>query len=457
MRIRLILLVLTLPAFAFTQSYQLIGKISGLSDQYVYLHSFYGAEKGKIDSVKVAKDGSFTYRFPQNAYRGMYRLRWSNNKMMDIIFHNENIRFTTHTNSVVDSLRFLESRENQMYFEYLKKRNEAEFKLELLQPLINHYPRNDPFYQTLLTQFQLINDHLTEYVRHQTENYPGSLAARIIRFDFTPRSSTPLSDEEHLDFLKNHFFDNTDFGDTMLLYSNVISSKVVQFLSLYRNTVLEKEEQEAEFIKAVDVLIQKSRNAGPVFTYILDFLVSGFGTYGFDKVIAFIAERFDPENKCFENQNKTPIEQKLETLKKFAVGKKIDDFEAMDLTGRPIKLSALSSDYVLLIFWASWCPHCNTLVTDLRKAYLPDNRHKLEVVAVSLDESPDELKKFIETHQLHWINICDGQKWNGDLVRKYGVYATPTIFLLDRNLQILARPADYKETMDALFRFNVLK
>lgn len=454
---RIILLAFLLPMVAMTQNFSLSGKISGLSGEKISIHGFYGAEGKRIDSVDVKTDGSFTYQFPENAYSGMYRLRWGKNQMMDIIYNRQNIRFTTRAGSVVDSLVFSESAENQLYFDYLQKRNETEFKLELIFPLINMYPKDDPFYQTVTRQYDFVNNEMSDWVVTQTKNNAGKYATKLIKADFTPRPSSALTEEQHVEFLKVHFFDQIDFTDTTLLYSNIISSKTIQYLSLFQNNRLDKDQLQVEFIKAVNMIMEKTKSSPTVYAYVMDYLINGFNSYGFDKVITYIADNIDLEDQCIDEERKVELEKKVESHKKFSPGKKLADFETRDIGGKNVKLSDIDSDYTLLVFWATWCPHCNSLVKDLKKIYLPDNRHKLEIITVSLDESKEELDRFLKEGGYDWINVCDYKKWKGELVQQFDIFATPTMFLISKDLTIEAKPITYSELMDELYKRNILR
>lgn len=454
---RFILFAFLFPLFACAQNFSLNGRISGLSGERISIHGFYGAEGKRIDSVEIKTDGSFTYQFPKNAYTGMYRLRWGKNQMMDIIYNRENIRFTTHTSSVVDSLVFSESVENQLYFEYLQKRNEAEFKLELIYPLINMYPKDDPFYETVTRQYDMVNNGMSEWVATVTKKNTGKYAAKLIKADFTPRPSSALTEEQHVDFLKVHFFDQIDFTDTTLLYSNIVSSKTIQYLSLYQNNRLDKDQLQVEFIKAVNMIMEKTKSSPTVYAYVMDYLINGFNSYGFDKVITYIADNINLEDQCIDEERKAELEKKVESHKKFSAGKQLPDFDTQDIGGKKVKLSAINSDYTLLVFWATWCPHCNTLVKELKKIYLPDNRNKLEIIAVSLDDSKEDLDRFLKEGGYDWINVCDYKKWKGELVQQFDIFATPTMFLVSKDMTIQAKPITYNELMNELYKRNILK
>jgi peroxiredoxin len=451
------IILLTLPFLTSAQDFKVTGKISGMTEGKITVVDFYGNENKAIDSVSIAPDGSFVYQFGKYAQPGMYRLRWGNNQLMDVIFNNENIRFTTHSQAVMDSLVFLQSTENQLYLDYLKRRNENEYKLELLYPLLSRYPADDPFYENIREQYDRVNSDLEQHVATVTEMQPQTLAARIIHADFTPRPPSSLDEPEHINYLKVHFFDNIDFTDTDLLYTNVISNKLIQYLSLYQNNRFSKDQLQVEFIKAVSVMMEKTQVNPAVYEYAMDYLITGFDSYGFDKVITYIADNIHLDDQCYDDERKAELEKKVESLKKFSVGKQVPDFSATDLDGNPVTLSETNSEFTLLVFWATWCPHCTQVVKELRQIYLPDNKHKLEIVAVSLDESPDDLEAFFADGGFDWINICDYKKWQGEIVQQFDIYATPTMFLLEDDLTIAAKPMSIAELRNELFIRNVLK
>lgn len=454
---RILFFLIFLPLLACSQSFTLKGKIAEFPGNKITIHDFYGNENRMIDSVNVSSDGSFTFSFPAWAATGMYRLRWGKNQFMDVIFNAENVEFKTHNLAVIDSLVFSRSIENQLYFDYLKMRNENEFKLELLHPLLSMYPKDDSFYSQITKHYDLINNQLTVYIENVIVENPTTFAAKLIRADFTPRPPAALTEDQHINFLRTHFFDNIDFADTTLLFSNVIANKIIQYLSLYQNNRLDKEQLEVEFIRAVNVIMNKTIVSPTVYEYAMDYLITGFNSYGFDRVITYIADNINLEEQCYDSERKAELEKKVESLKKFAVGMKAPDFEVNDLAGKPVKLSTINSEYTLLVFWATWCPHCNGLVKDLQKIYLPHNRQKLEIITVSLDETPQDIEQFLKDGEYNWINICDYKKWKGDLVQAFDIYATPTMFLLYSDLTIIAKPISYDEVKDELFKRNILK
>lgn len=117
----------------------------------------------------------------------------------------------------------------------------------------------------------------------------------------------------------------------------------------------------------------------------------------------------------------------------------------MDIAGINTKLSLydIQADYTLLVFWASWCPHCRQeiprirdLISEWQKQYSPQK--SVQVVAISLDTNPVEWQKFIQEHQLSsWLHYSGLKGWKGSIHKLYNIYATPTIYLLDREKKII--------------------
>lgn len=449
--------LLIIPFFATAQQHTLEGRIKGLEAKKVFISDFNGNENRAFDSISVDKNGSFKFAFPAGRPVGMYRLRFGENRFVDIIYNNEDISFETYANALIDSLKFTKSVENKIYYDYLNQRNETEYRLSLLNPLISRYPKDDPFYKQIAQQFTSLNTRLYDYTNNLIIKNQNTFVVKIIEADRMPMLDINLHEDARTDFMKAHFFDQANFSDTLLLRTNLISNKVMQYLSFYQNNRMTKDQLEIEFIKAIQVIMNKTKSSPAVYAYAMDYLINGFESYGFEKVITYIADNINLEETCVDDERKAKLENKVESLKKFAIGLKAPDFTATDLKGNTLILSAVKSEYTLLVFWATWCPHCTRLIPELKKIYLPNNKEKLEIIAVSLDESQPELEKFLNEGGYEWINISDFKKWKGEIVQQYDIYATPTMLLLTKDGTITAKPMTFDDVKKELYKRNIIK
>jgi peroxiredoxin len=454
-KILLFILALT-PLFCTAQKHYVAGKISGFEGKSLKISTFYGNENKPVDSVPVLAGGSFRYQVPDKFLNGMYRFRLDKERFIDIIYNFENISFRTTYNELIDSLIFTESAENQVYFDYLKQRNQTSYKKELLDPLLSLYPTDDPFYEQISAKSEALEASFEQFVAKLIELNSKLFVSRIVKMDHTPKIPAKLADQPKSEFMKVHFFDNMDFGDTAMLRTNIISGKLLQYLSLYQNNRMSKEQLEIEFIKAVQVIMTKMKEYPEVYQYSMNYLIGGFESYGFEKVITYIADNINLEETCVDDERKALLEKKVESLKKYAVGKQIPDFSVTSITGEKLTLSSAGSEYLLVVFWATWCPHCSSLLPELTKIYFPESKGKLQMVAISLDDQQSELETFLGKGNYQFFVACDYKKWKGELVQLLDIYATPTMFLLYKDRTILAKPTTYGELKNELFQRNIL-
>ena len=73
------------------------------------------------------------------------------------------------------------------------------------------------------------------------------------------------------------------------------------------------------------------------------------------------------------------------------------------------------------------------------------------MVAISLDASRNDWKNQVdEMGTESWYNLSDLQGWDGPTTVNYNVFATPTMFLIDKNRRILAKPITVSELISAI-------
>ena len=61
----------------------------------------------------------------------------------------------------------------------------------------------------------------------------------------------------------------------------------------------------------------------------------------------------------------------------------------------------------------------------------------VDFLTVSLDEDRTALAATIKVANLRWPVHCDGRGWEGGLVRSVGINALPTVWVLDRQGNLL--------------------
>ncbi len=108
---------------------------------------------------------------------------------------------------------------------------------------------------------------------------------------------------------------------------------------------------------------------------------------------------------------------------------KAPQFRLKDIEGRTINLASLKGKVAIIDFWATWCPPCRLEVPILNNLQTKYRHQGLEIIAISLDESLDDIQRFLEQSPLNYTVV----QGNETVMSQFGhITALPTTFFLDR-------------------------
>jgi len=122
-----------------------------------------------------------------------------------------------------------------------------------------------------------------------------------------------------------------------------------------------------------------------------------------------------------------------------AEGTKAINFEFTDINGKALRLSDFKGKWVLVNFWAPWCPLCWVEVPTLNEL---NKRSDFVVIGIGLDYGPDEnvVRDSASRHNLDFENIvAGGARRNQDSpFRQVGpVDFYPTSYIYDPDGEIV--------------------
>ena len=290
-----------------------------------------------------------------------------------------------------------------------------------------------------------LQDQITTVTQNLIRNNPGTLAAHFIAMDEPVKLDLNVPSAQQDKELKKDYLKNVDFNDTLLLRTNLFTAKLMGYLTLFQNRNMDKKAMEKAFVAPVDTILKKAQVNEKMYLFCLNYLVKGFEDFGFENLLQHIATHQHLADFPGNSLQKIALQKKLRLITELAIGKTAPDFTARTLKGKKIQLSNVKSDNTLLVFWASWCPHCTAALPKLKKYYDPKHPEKLQIIAVSVDESKKPVEKAIRKEGYTWINIAEQKGWDSPIAEMYGVSSTPTFFLLNKDKKIIAKPANIGE------------
>lgn len=434
------LFLLLAPVVIMMAQYSIRIQVDSMPNRKAFLLEFIGVNTQLVDSARVEADGRFQFLLPENAHPGMYRIVVGPNNFWDILFNREPVELRTHYASLVDSLKVISSEDNKLLKEYMHFYITLNRKSEALQQLLRLYPASDPFHRQLRTELQKINQTDQESIsREIIAKNPGSYAARFLKAELSPAIPADLPPEEELSYVLDHFFDNINFTDTALLYSPPLIGKVRSFFSLIPQANPPAMVEEAMKL-GLDRLMSMAVVNDVLYQYILEDISKWAERSEYEEFFAYLTEFYLTGAACKDEERAGELEEILESIRKTAVGTKAPEMILPMDTGVPVILSDIPARYKLVLFWATWCPHCTQMLPEIKRIYQTYRFAGFEVVAISLDQVRSEWQKTIANGGYDWINYSELKGWDCTIAHDYGIRATPTMILMSRDRTILAKP-----------------
>lgn len=454
-KITLVLLASFLQLFSIAGNYTITITVNGLPSTPILLTDFYGDKNRVLDTVITDMKGKATFVLKENQHIGMYKVVCGDDKFIDFIFNNENIVFETSISDVQSSLKVIQSQENQAYFGYLRAYKSIKDKITALQQLTDVYQPTDPFSKQFTAEYYNRIDEISALQKKMQNESPNLYAYKLIKVKTETFPELGGSAFIRSNYVRANWFKNVDFNDTSLFYSNAYTTKVIGYLQVFASKYYSQEQQTQVFKNAIDSILQKSKINRKTYNFVVDFLINGFEEMGSSKLVEFIATRYSDDQSCEHDGTKTTLERKILSYTKLKIGTDAPSFEALTENGTKISLNNYANRTVMLVFWATWCPHCQQILPQIKDMVNKKIDKSFDLITIALDTNKADWREYMKANNFtSTINLCDGKSWDGKIATDYQTYSTPSIFII-QNKKIIAKPNDL-ESMKEILKENKL-
>jgi len=412
------------------------------SEKQVWLYENIGSKHTKLDSATIDQEGH--YQFTKTYPLGFYLVVLNEgNKFAIILNPNEKevkIDFKAVGGRYDETI--VASQENQLLFDYKTRGLKILEEFQILQAQAELAPDDDE----LINAIQAKQDSLllSQGGTHQRlmERAPDSYFSKTLRQSEAPHNALPET-----------YLNDIDFADSSLLRSSVFPRRMMEFLEQYTGN------SEESFRTSIDLILSKAKANDQVYAFSINFLLDLFQEIDARYFFQYVTETYVLAEGCSDIPLDDAIARMTDGYRLLMPGNKAPDFSAPNPKGRQVSLKSIAAknDYVVLFFWASHCHFCEKEMPELKEVYQQYKNKKVAIIAISSDEDVTAWKNAIVEKDLPWTHVSDLKGWKSTPLQLYKVHQTPTFFLLDGDMNIVARPKGPSELSTELGKLTSKK
>lgn len=423
-------------------SQSIVGQIPEAVNTEIVLIGYDGFNEKELAKTITDTEGKFSFSYPRE-YLGAALLKINKVSNLLVLLNKENFEIQWNTIQDLNTLQFKHSPENDFFAQGIKVNQESEQKLAGLKYLLPLYKNNKAhenwLQQEINNQEQVFDQFITnltknsyakDYLSHR--KFLGDLQLTLERYKDLNRV------KQHEVAIKKIDFTNDNLWHSGLLKD--ILSSYYKALELYQDEELIVQKS-IEFNKIWLNALEKYPSKQQV---VAEFCFTMFEQKGLTKVAEHIALSMLNNEKCELSDKHIYL---FEQYRKLAIGN-----TAPDIIIENKKLSELKNTYKLVVFGASWCPQCQkdypSLVGEYKKI---KEKYDFEVIYISIDTDVDSYTSYFK--EAPFITFCDAKGKESKPAKDYFISATPSYYLLDKELRILVKPIYPKQIIELLNRF----
>ncbi|MFN8355765.1 MAG: DUF5106 domain-containing protein [Spirosomataceae bacterium] len=437
-------------------------KIRGVKDTTLSLSHYFGYnQQVPKDTAKVDKEGNLLFEGNEKLPAGLYFIQFNKYGLFDFIIDDDQ-EFTIEmdTTSFVKSVKVTGSKENELYFGFQQEYAKRVDEILKLQGNPNPTDKNaKPKKLDAETEKKVtaLGEGINTYVKKFLADNSSAFAAKIISAPSDP--DIPLAVRESLKgkkdsserifyYYKHHFMDKIDLSDERMMRTPFAQRKIDRYLN-------DLTVQSTDSVcKEADYLVSLSKSNSTMKKYIIYYITNTYENpkiLGTDGVFICMGEKYyigQPE--LWDTATVRNFKDRVKLMKPLLLGKVLPNMYPSDSLNNFKPLHSINSKYTIVFLYDPNCGHCRETTPKLVKLY-DEKKFKergITVYMVSIERNVAEWKKFIREFKTgKFINAIDvhinpqtkKEEYYVDFKNTYDVFATPKVFILDRDKKIIAK------------------
>ena len=389
-----IIVLLTFAPFASFSQAKIRVNIENHIDSIYYLIKYTSDKSHCVIDTSSLSSGYKIFSNKTDYNEGIYVIADSKQNPLFEILIGKDQKFSIHVEELMDlkSYEVKGSKETESYFKVYSRTFYDRLHIKALESELKYHPEN-------IRKIDSIKNELYKYQESMLRKDNDSFLNTYIKFtEDRPICDLPLCDERILNsrLLKNKldkYFDNSSTTQT----PELICNKIDEFV-LCTNDCQEIRDYILWYLYSKYFNPEKTENE-LVYIHLVDDFFS----------------KLEIENLT-ENIRKEII-RRADVLRKITIGQVAPSFQYIDENGDIVDLDDIRSKFTVLFFYK---PDCQKCIRDKRILGLVKKRiNNIEILHIDISEENNSTSQ--------------------DIIDKYDIMTTPTIYLLNEKKEIIAK------------------
>ncbi len=346
--------------------------------------------------------------------------------------------------------------ENTAYYKFSAENGARKEKLGVIQQfLMNYDDTTSALFKQAITEYEQRRGQYNAWLLEQRTRDSALFVSNLYGFQWVPQIPWTGTEKDRVKSLIRHYFDGIDFGNPMLLRTASVFKWMDSYVNMYGQLATTVELRDSLFPAAGRNAIEKAKTGHPkVYGWMVDYFFRGYEQNGIDAGTKMLQPYLDDPN-CLTSK-RMEIERRLKGMETLTPGADAPGFTLPDPDGGTFEFASYKTKkkYLLLLFWSADCSHCAEMVGQIYP-WLEDpaQKKKVDIVAVSLDETDTEIKKWEEKRPAlpGWKHLRAAEGVRSQVAADYFILATPVMVLIDaKTRKVVASPNTLPELMKAV-------
>ncbi len=452
------------------EGYQITFKSKESKSSRVYLGNFYGKFNQYVDSVILDSNGNGLFKGATTLSPGIYFLQDHRKiQLLDFIVAMDDQQITIEEiNYETASYKVQGGNENSLYAAYNEFVRKAvpeinQFRVELLSA------KSKVDSIKIQSKIQAKTQSIDQYRINLIKEQPSSLLAQFFIAMERPKLPSPLpkallSQPAQLAYFKMHYWDGINFANPAFIKTPFFEPKLEEFFKYYVSPTVDS------IIPIVDQMLADAKPNADMYFYLLSKFSNKFmnpAYLGQDKVFVHLYQNYylKGDTILLNAKDKKTIIQTANKLIANQLGVKAANFDLIDMNGYPQSLYSIVANYSFIVFWDPTCDVCQKELPRVDSIYKASwYKYGVKIITVNNEAAHEgEWRKYLAEHDFkNWINLYEpvierefrARKGLASYQQLYNSYQTPTMYLLDKDKNILAKRLSLEQFYNMLKELN---